>query len=132
MNGLSVRPAGPKGRGVFSDRDRASGELIERCPVLVLPGDQRPLVAATIVQHYFFNWIKGSRAVAVALGYGSLYNHSRAPNATYLCRIEENEMDFVALRAVAAGEEITVNYGTSHDDARPMWFERDDAGVDHG
>ena len=43
-------------------------------------------------------------------------NHSCVPNAR-LC-IRQGRVEFYALRAIAAGEEITVNYGQTHHDGR--------------
>ncbi len=43
-------------------------------------------------------------------------NHSCAPNAR-LC-IRQGRVEFYALRAMAAGEEITVNYGETHHEGR--------------
>ena len=43
-------------------------------------------------------------------------NHSCAPNAR-LC-IRRGRVEFYALRGIAAGEEITVHYGTSHHEGR--------------
>ena len=43
-------------------------------------------------------------------------NHSCQPNAR-LC-IRHGRVEFYALRAIAAGEEITVNYGETHHEGR--------------
>jgi SET domain-containing protein len=43
-------------------------------------------------------------------------NHSCAPNAR-LC-IRQGRVEFYALRDVAVGEEITVNYGQTHHEGR--------------
>jgi len=43
-------------------------------------------------------------------------NHSCQPNAR-LC-IRQGRVEFYALRAIAAGEEITVNYGETHHEGR--------------
>jgi SET domain-containing protein len=125
MNGLAVEPADGKGRGVFATRDFAEGELIERCPVLIVPGDQAKRLNSTVLARYFFRWIRDTPIVAIPLGYGAIYNHSRTPNAAYHCRTSENWLDFVALSAIRAGEEILVNYGLSPDDPTPRSFEKD-------
>jgi SET domain-containing protein len=43
-------------------------------------------------------------------------NHSCAPNA--VLRIRQGRVEFYAMRAVAPGEELTVNYGASHHEGR--------------
>jgi SET domain-containing protein len=43
-------------------------------------------------------------------------NHSCRPNA--VLRISQGRVEIYAMREVAAGEEITVNYGTTHHEGR--------------
>ena len=43
-------------------------------------------------------------------------NHSCAPNA--VLRIRQGRVEFYAMRDVAAGEELTVNYGETHHEGR--------------
>jgi uncharacterized protein len=43
-------------------------------------------------------------------------NHSCAPNARL--EIRDGRIEFYALRAIAAGEELTVNYGETHHEGR--------------
>ncbi len=118
---VEVRQVRGKGRGVFARRSIPEGEVIETCPVLVLPAEQvgddpaRHALAA-----YTFEW--GRETVALALGYGSLYNHSYQPNARYEDVGGRTKL-FVALRDIAAGEEITVNYNGEPEDRSPVWFD---------
>ena len=77
---IEVKQIKGKGRGVFARRLIYDGEVIERVPVLVLPvGESRTASGPTPMSDYCFDWGRGT--VAVALGYGSLYNHSYQPNA---------------------------------------------------
>ena len=48
--------------------------------------------------------------LAIALGFGSIYNHSYEPNATYKKKSESKVIDFVAIKGIKKDEEITVNY----------------------
>lgn len=118
---VEVRQVRGKGRGVFARRAIAEGEIIERVPVIVLPagrvGDDP---AEDRLASYCFEW--GPRTVALALGYGSLYNHSYTPNARYEDAGERTKL-FVALRDIAPGEEITVNYNGEPRDQSPVWFD---------
>ena len=43
-------------------------------------------------------------------------NHSCAPNA--VLRIRQGRVEFYAMRDVAPGEELTVNYGETHHEGR--------------
>lgn len=60
--------------------------------------------------------------VAVATGYGSLYNHSYNPNAQHAKHLDLEEIHFHALRDISTGEEITINYGGHPTSREPMWF----------
>src|SRR5262249_50306245 len=69
---IEVKRARGKGRGVFARRLIREGEVIERVPVIVLPLDEGD--TGTVLPAYCFTWSRNS--VALALGYGSLFNHS--------------------------------------------------------
>ncbi len=77
-------------------------------------------IAASRLADYAFSWGRGT--VALALGYGSLYNHSYTPNARYQ-DVGRCTKEFVAIRDIAAGEEITVNYNGEPDDRSAVGFD---------
>ena len=107
---VEVRDTGAMGRGVFARRAISKGKLIEACPIILLSAaDERSLEGTTLDQ-YLFAWGDGDEGTCLVLGLGSLYNHSAAPNAA-ACRNEAKlRMDFVALRDIAADEQIFVDY----------------------
>lgn len=111
------------GRGIFASRDFGEGELIESCPVIALPDARdRARLRRTGLINYYFLWGPERTHAAICLGYGSLYNHSYEPNARWEKRIEDERMDFYAIRPIREGEEITVNYNGAPDDARKLWI----------
>ena len=123
---IVVKKVKGKGRGVFARRAIAEGEVIETCPVLVFPTEEvRSGPAWTRLGEYCFEWGRGT--VALALGYGSLYNHSYEPNARYE-DVAGPTKRFVAVRDIATGEEITVNYNGEERDRSPVWFDVIDGG----
>jgi SET domain-containing protein len=99
-----------KGRGVVALRAFAAGETIERPPVIVIPKSEAPMIRDTRLAHYYFEWGDDCQQAAIALGYGSLYNHSYTPNARYEFRESEECLEFIALCAIEPGEEVTINY----------------------
>lgn len=118
---IEVRRSSGRGRGVFARRLIREGEVIERVPVLVVPIDELKQGSAwTSLGNYCFLWSKDT--VALALGYGSLYNHSFRPNARYDDRGQRTKV-FTSLRDIAPGEEITVNYNGDPNDDSAVWFE---------
>lgn len=111
-----------KGRGVYARRDYAIGELIEICPVLVIPETQLPHLDQTMLYDYYFLW--NEKDAAIALGYGSIYNHSTTPNARYETFYEDRLIKFYAYRAIHTHQEILVNYNHDVDDMSKVWFEK--------
>jgi SET domain-containing protein len=110
-----------KGRGVFARRAIRADEVIERVPMLVMTSKEfEEGVANSALKDYCFAW--GKDQVALALGYGSLYNHSYRPNARYEDDGPRTKA-FIALRAIAEGEEITVNYNGTPESRAKVWFD---------
>src|SRR4051812_46324731 len=115
---IEVKRIKGKGRGVFARRLIRRGESIERVPMLVLPAGQSK--GGSVVSDYCFAWGRGT--VALALGYGSLYNHSYRPNARY-DDVGPQTKEFTALRDIQPGEEITINYNGKPKSRTAVWFD---------
>jgi hypothetical protein len=94
------------GRGVIATAAIASGETIEICPILELGEND----AGGLLDDYTVKLGDDRPGVALLLGYGSLYNHADDPNAEYIAEADD-AYSFVALRDIAAGEQITISYG---------------------
>ncbi len=110
-------------RGVFAAKAIAQNELIESCPIIFLTKEDYPLAKqTTLLRYYFLNELEDRSAVA--LGYGSLYNHSYEPNATYKKRLEDGFIDFYAIKDIQPDEEITVNYWYGDpDNKKKLWMD---------
>ncbi|WMX13633.1 SET domain-containing protein [Aureispira sp. CCB-E] len=111
------------GRGVFTGVPISSGSIIEICPILYLPKEDIPALQGTIINDYYFEWDEDLQAGALALGYGSIYNHSFTCNATYQVDMDADVLYIHALRDIVAGEEITINYNGNPEDDSPLWFD---------
>lgn len=109
-------------RGVFTAEPIAADSLLEICPVIVLPEEDLPHIDETELHDYYFMWGEDEKKCGIVLGYGSLYNHSFSPNAEYRANYQNGTLNFYALRDIAAGEEITVNYNGDPGDDSPLWF----------
>ena len=120
---LSDSQLADAGRGVFARQGISKGELIESCPIIFLSKKDYPLAKKTeLLNYYFLN--KPEDRAAIALGYGSIYNHSYEPNATYKKRLEKGFIDFVAIENIKADEEITVNYNYGNPkDKKKLWID---------
>lgn len=120
---ISVKNSPGKGRGVFAQQNFKKGEVIETCPVIVLPAEEIDSLELTELYNYYFAWGPDSKDAAIALGYGSLYNHSYNPNARYYKDFENGLLKYVCIRDIQKGEEITINYNCDPEDKTPVWFD---------
>jgi SET domain-containing protein len=118
---LYVAAVGAAGRGVFCAAPLARGQLIEVCPVILMPRREDPHLKRTTLRDYYFEF--SARHFCVALGLGSLYNHAYDPNAFYESHEASRTLRFYARRAIAAGTEITVNYLGDPTETGALWFE---------
>lgn len=114
-----------KGRGIVAAEAIRKGELIERSPVLVIPEADRAKTDESVLFTYVFMWEKNTTEqdlykrqgrAGVTLGYTSLCNHSPTPNADFDRLIDEKLLDLFALKDIAEGEEITIDYQMT------LWF----------
>ena len=110
---------------MFALVDISEGGVIETCPVIELPSDDAALLADSILTSYmYFLGEKKDRAFVV-LGFGSIYNHTRTPNAKFNDKTEDRVVEFVATRDIKKGEEITVNYNPDDKEGvDKLWFEK--------
>lgn len=113
-DGIEVRSAGVKGRGVFAIRDFAVGEVIERCPVVIISASD--VQGRAKFEEYLFHWFAAQWAMVC--GFGMLYNHSREPNAEFVRFPSAHVMHIVAVEDIPANREITIDYGWPEDTMR--------------
>lgn len=120
MRPIIMKNTGKYGRGIFATRNIKKGEFIEEAPVIVIFKEEWKQMRKSILSNYVFRWGEDK---ALALGYGSLYNHSYTPNASYHTNIENHSIDFYARKDIQEGDEITVNYNGDPEDQSSLWFE---------
>src|SRR5690348_2259732 len=83
MADIAIGSSSGRGRGVFAARRFEPGETIEICPVIPLSEADARALDRTGLYDYYFGWGTDGKAAAIALGYGSLYNHSPSANASH-------------------------------------------------
>lgn len=101
------------GHGVFATRDIARGDIIERCPYIVI--DDEDVAEANRLQDYLFTSPDEPGDYLCVLGYGMIYNHSDQPNAEW--EIDDEDIRYVrftALQDIKQGAEILHSYGTEY------------------
>jgi SET domain-containing protein len=115
------------GWGVFAARSFFKDEVIEDAPVFLL--EEKYSDIPKEFQNRIFRWglMTGTSAGrAVALGYGSIYNHSDRPNVVYEADDQNKVLRFRAKRVIDPGEQLTIHYRQENDGSLPdqeEWFE---------
>ena len=100
--------------------DLPAGSFIEICPVIIISEADKKKIHKTFLHDYYFLWGIAEKQAAIALGYGSLYNHSYAPNAQFVAILEEESILIESILPIEAGSEITINYNGASGDQSPL------------
>jgi uncharacterized protein len=117
---LHVRESPLHGFGVFSSVARRPGELLEVSPVLEVAADQLRALRRTSLYGYYFWWPPAG--AALALGYGSLYNHAFHATARFDLDPDNRAILFRAIQPISQNQEITINYNGESGNLTPVWF----------
>lgn len=112
-----IRPCGDKGLGVFAAQNYTRDDVIECCRLITFTEQECGLIATTNLNNYLFDY--GELGGAIALGNGSLYNHSSTPNAE--AKREGQWLIFRAIKSIQRGDEITHDYQWPTSE-QPDWY----------
>lgn len=118
---ICIKDTGKYGKGLFATRDIPKDELIEVSPVLISPKNEWKYLKKTILFNYCFYWGE-KKDTAIALGYGSLFNHSYTPNVTYDYNDQNLTIEFYTIDDIKLGAELTINYNGEVEDQSELWF----------
>jgi SET domain-containing protein len=110
---IEIKESPGKGYGVFAIDVIEAGEIIEECHLVSLPISKGE--ASDILINYRYCWpcTEDWQEQVVALGYGSIYNHSDDNNAFWQDHPSAKAFQFIANRRILPGEEICIYYGDS-------------------
>ena len=111
------------GRGVFAKKDISKDDVIEICPIIEVPHDDNDQLNRSSLVTYFLYLGESKDRLALMLGFGSLYNHSYKPNATFSINENGQSVEFIALENIKENSEITFNYKHDSQSTNPLWFE---------
>ena len=109
---VHVRPSPVHGMGVFALTDIAQGQVIDRCPCIILEDGWQ--YVQTVLHDYLYCWPREGDGRAIVLGHGSLFNHDANPNADWVTDTTPSQFVYHATRPIAAGTEIFINYGEDY------------------
>lgn len=101
------------GLGVFASEDIKKGEVFEITPILDVVKSKEEDLGKEFLYDYRFAYNKNGKTtkLVLALGYGSLYNHSKDPNANWKLNEVLDMFEFYAVRDIKSGEEVLIYYG---------------------
>jgi len=119
--GLFIMNTDQRGRGVFTSKAIKEGDMIEICPLIIIPPKEVKVIHQTVLHDYYFLWTKPANSACIALGFGSLYNHSSLNNAEVFMDIESKEIEIRACKEIIAGEEIFIDYNDGNKEQ--VWFD---------
>lgn len=120
---LYIKKSSSRGRGVFTREPIARGIVVETSPVIVIPVKEVESILKTKMSNYVFQWGDSGRKIGIALGWGSLYNHSYRSNCQYTTNTKDNTLVIKTVRPIKKGEELFVNYNCVWNDGAPVWFD---------
>ena len=128
--GLYLKPAGAKGRGVFCLTDIKKGEILEVTPALLLDPAATDLADKTILRDYTFavgeihkrhKLKKPELSSAVVMGIQAFCNHGGKEQNAEISWDETTDTVYYILTAkrdIKAGTEICTTYGSGWFDDR--------------
>lgn len=113
--GCVIRVSEGKGRGVYASKPIPRDSTIEISPVLFFSkSEYEDHGKHTVLNHYTFVWPDGR--MALALGLGSLFNHSDPPNVSFKLDTSTDSIRYITTRDIQTGEELCIFYG------HKLWF----------
>lgn len=125
---IEIRKSPLKGHGIFAKEEINKGELLEEAKLLKLSWRTK-IIQDTILTNYA--WVNSSCACNqckmdgfeqyIALGYGSIYNHSKHQNTIINLNFESEIMQIYSSRIIKKDEEVFVNYGHQYWIIRDFW-----------
>lgn len=105
-------------RCIRAERDIKAGELIEECPIILIPINEFDYYNKTVLTNYDYDWDETHGAFV--LGYCVLTNHSFTANTRYECNYKKKTMEYYAVKDIKKDEEIFINYNGKPNDDTPL------------
>jgi hypothetical protein len=115
-----------KGKGVFAKNNIAKGVTIDIAHIILISNKDWDLIEDTVLSNYSFEWDDpnciGEYESAISLSISQFINHSYNPNVKYRYKYKNKAIEYITIRDISKGEEITVNYNGESFDKSPVWF----------
>jgi hypothetical protein len=125
---IGIKTSPIHGHGIFSHAEISEGELLEEAKLLKLSYRSKIFQDSVLVNYV---WVNGScnceqcqkegQEQYLALGYGSIYNHSKNPNTKMILDFETETIKIYSTKIIEKDEEIFVSYGPKYWLIRDFW-----------
>lgn len=116
-----------KGRGIFAKKHIAKGKTIDIAQIVLISDTDWEFIEDTVLSNYAFEWddpkCKGEYKHAISFSISQFANHSYKPNVKYKYDYKSKSIEYITIRDISKGEEITVNYNGSPFNKAPVWFD---------
>lgn len=117
---VEVQTSPLHGRGLFATADIPAGTRIGVYPLLILSHEDTERLKPTRLYHYVFyvdERADGAVRAAVAFGQISMCNHSPQANCDFFVDADTETVTLTTRLALAAGDEILIDYEDFADEA---------------
>ena len=115
-----------KGKGLFASQLIEKGTVIDIANVILIPNKEYKRIKKTVLYDYCYIWedpkLKPEYKNAISLSISQFMNHSYEPSVKYVYDYKNKKIEYITLRDIPKGEELTVNYNGLVDDKSPVWF----------
>lgn len=105
---LYIKHTKKMGRGLFAKKDIFMGDIIEESSVIIFSIEEYKNLKGTSINKYWYAW---GPTVAIALGVGSLFNHSKKPNVDYTVDLIHQTITFKATKNIKKNTQAFIDYG---------------------
>ncbi len=116
-----------KGKGAFAKDFIEKDTTIIEANVIPISDEDYDLIEQTKLYDYIFAWddpkYNGEISCVIALSICQFINHSYKPNLKYEYNYDNDTIEYVTIKDIDKGEELTVNYNGISDDDEPVWFD---------
>ena len=128
-NRVECRMTETMGRGCFAKEDIPVNTLIESAPCILMHQSLLKEITAihgkTTLCEYPFGWGKDG-LMAIAMGYGGIYNHKAYPNVRWRPNYEIDSIEYMTVKDIKKGEQLYVRYLPLYD-LDKLWFDDEES-----
>lgn len=106
---ITIKKTKKYGRGIFANKNIKKGTIVEISELITIDSTKEDkMVSSTKLKHYLYLYKDTS---ALALGLGSLFNHSNHPNVSWKMNEKNKTIVFKVNQDIEKGQQLFIDYG---------------------